>query len=346
MRHILLVIFLLQFNLVLAEENHIPKIGILIPLSGPYAEMGGYLKDGVVLAQRLYPQVKADFIYSDSKADSQTSVSEFRKLTNQDKIIALYLVRSGVGLAINPLSKELGLPIFGGVAYEDFIKSNPFAYRAWSTADVEGELLAKKVRESGVNSIAIINSSDDYMLSIYKGFEKQSDILGLKHEPIFEFNPDTSDFRGIFPKIRTARPDAILANLSMAHLGIFLKQFKESGISGKIYSNFFVAKKNVIATAGANAVSGITFVEPSTNYPLSASMLKEINPQSEFDALVLSTFTSVALILQTLKDNPAILSSAELQAALVKQTVVNLPDRSLEIIQREIQYPLEAKMIQ
>lgn len=343
-KRLLAIFLILILPIQIIAETKI-KIGMLIPLSGAFAELGEDLTAGANLAKMLYPDVNVEFVYADSKADPATAIAEYRKLTEIDKVSAIYLLRSGVGLAVNPLSAKEKLPVVGGVAYDDYINQNPYAFRAWSTSREEGELMAEEILKDLSKKTALLYTSDDYMISVAKGFKLRASLKGHEVSPEFEFLPDNTNFKSEILKIQNSGADSVFANLTLAHLGIFIKQLHASGSKLKVYSSFMVAKKDVQDVAGKDTVKGIKYVEIDSNYPKAKSTYQRESNKDNFNSLMISSYAGIALILEALKNNPAITDKNSLYSEMLKINSLNLPDRSIPVLNREIKFPVSIGIV-
>ncbi len=96
MRIISFLVTGLLFPLIaLAQPRDIPsrlKVGIATPLSGPLAEYGVAMRNGIDLARRESPEIdsRCDFTIEDSKYDSSTAITIFQKLVSTAHFHVVY----------------------------------------------------------------------------------------------------------------------------------------------------------------------------------------------------------------------------------------------------------------
>jgi ABC-type branched-subunit amino acid transport system substrate-binding protein len=84
------------------------KVGALLTLSGSFATAGEDCRRGIEAALAVSgARSSLDVIYADSKNEQTTAISEFRKLVQADKVLAVYTHRSTIGMALNPVSLQI-----------------------------------------------------------------------------------------------------------------------------------------------------------------------------------------------------------------------------------------------
>lgn len=320
-----------------------PKIGMLLPLSGSYASGGVDNQQGVEAALSLTNQAALfKVIYSDSRADATTGISEFRKLTDTDNVLAVFVMRGTVGMAINPISLNSKIPVLGAVGNKNFAATNQYAFQAWSKLDDEGAFLAKKLQDHGYHKVALLTVQDDWQGAVSDEFRKVFPASILFDQEVV---PSNLDFRSELSRIKALAPEVIFANLALAQIGPFMRQAKELNLNAKIYSNFWVAKKEVLDSVGAALLEGVRYVEMDTELPKLQKLINE-KYSATVSGATLSAYASTLLLAQVIGKNPQITTRAELYAALLKQTQIETSDGPIAIVDRCIKFPLVEKTIQ
>lgn len=340
-----LVLILPSLGLAQTSSDQKIKIGMLLPLSGSYASGGVDNQRGVeaALAAAKSP-TQLDIVYADSKADPVTGINEFRRLTETEKVLGVYVMRGSVGMPLNPLSQSSGISLLGGAGNKDFATLNQYAFQAWSKSDEEGAFLAQIFKNRGYDLTALLTVQDDWQSSVSEGFRASMKNLGLKIVLDQEVIPTESDFRSLLLKIKSSSPKAIFANLGVNQMAPFLRQVKDLGISTQIYCNFWVAKKDVIESAGVEVLEGVRFVEMDTNFPTLTKFMLDKYAATPSGA-TLSTYASTLLLLQTVSNNSKISTKEELYTELIKQKEISTPDGPIPIVDRRVKFPLKEKML-
>ncbi|MEX0596431.1 MAG: ABC transporter substrate-binding protein, partial [Candidatus Paceibacterota bacterium] len=165
------------------------------------------------------------------------------------------------GMAVNPLSKKTEIPILGAVAHPDFIKQNPYAYQFWPSPNDEAGKIAKVIFQNGVKSIYSLSTEDDWLLAFQKGLEENYQQLGGKITVQQNVEPTFLDFRSLILKIKQSGAEGVFIGLAPNQLGIFIKQFREAGMTQTIYTTFMIKFEDVLNTLNQDLLDQIVFVE-------------------------------------------------------------------------------------
>jgi ABC-type branched-subunit amino acid transport system substrate-binding protein len=277
-------------------------------------------------------------------ANPTTAISEFRKLIGVNRALGVFVQRSPVGMAINPISLSSSIPILGGVGDKRFAEGNKFAFQIWSKSDEEGGYLADIFKRRGFDTAAMVTTDDDWTSFVSDGFRQKFTISGkiLMDEDVL---PTDTDFKTILHRFKNLKPKVIFANLGLSQIGVFVKQAREQNIQIPIYSNFWASKKDVIESAGVKNLDGVRFVEMDTNYP---TLKKEIFSKygTTPSGSTLTAYIATLLINQAILSNTQLPQTPkELYERLLDQSEVKTPDGALPIKDRCVQFPLVEKVM-
>lgn len=327
-----------------AQSEH-PKVGLLLPLSGGYASVGNDNRQGVEAALALGKRSRPfELLYADTMADPTTAVTEFRKLIDTSGVLAVYAMRGPVGMTLNPLSRSSIMPLLGGVGIPSFTESNPHAFQLWPTSTDEGTFLAEHLVAHGFQKLALLTAQDDWPVAVSNSLR-----AALKPAPLTivfdqEIIPPETDFRSAVLQLNAKHIDVVFANLSIAQLGPFLKQAKALKFSGAIYSNFWVAKNDVVSVVGSAGVENVRFVEMDGEMPALRKLLAE-KFGSEPSGATISAYAAILLLGQALGHSPPPNSPAELSAVLAEQREISTPDGPIPLVDRRAKFKLAMKVM-
>jgi ABC-type branched-subunit amino acid transport system substrate-binding protein len=318
------------------SENRTESIGMLLPLSGPYASVGADNRVGIdaALAERGSAS-GVSLVLADSHADPRQSVSEFRKLSESDGVLVVYAMRGPVGMAVNPLSRRAKMPLVGGVGNKHFTTGNEFAFQAWPTSEREGEFLAEQLELAGVKRVSIVTVEDDWPVAVSEELSLKAAQHGLSVAGEWRVLPTESDFRAIAGRLKTESADAIFLNVGIAQIGPFVKQVRDIGVKTQIYSNFWAAKPEVRSGAGDRLI-GVRYVEMRTDSPALPA---------NASGATLSAYVATHLILQARSQVEGALTRGSLFGALSAQREVRTEAGVFPIQERKIQFPLIVREI-
>lgn len=339
-RRIALSLIVSTFALAARPASSEPvRIGMLLPLSGAYQAVGADNQAGIAAAMKLGKG--KDLIsleFADSKADPVSAVNEFRRLVDASGVVSLFAMRGPVGMAINPVAKSIKFPILGGVGDKRFAASNEYAFQLWPRSDEEGSYLAEVIsREHG--KVALVTSRDDWTDAVSRGFRSRIGAGGIIFDE--EIEPSDTDFRTLLLKMKKKAPEAAVANLSLSQIGPFFKQARELGISASMFSNFWIAKKDVIQSVPEGVLDGVRFVEMDTNLPRFIEQLGSGAPSGA----TLTAYVATFLFMEAAAEPGAAASPAAFYDALRKQSSVVTPDRTFEIKDRCVRFPMSVRVM-
>jgi branched-chain amino acid transport system substrate-binding protein len=317
-------------------EHRTESIGMLLPLTGAYASVGADNRAGIDAALGERGGASGlNLVLADSQADPHRSVSEFRKLSDIDRVVAVYAMRGPVGMSVNPLSQRVKVPLLGGVGNKHFTTSNEFAFQAWPTSEREGGFLAEQLAQYGVKRLSIVTVEDDWPIAVSQELSLHAAQRGLSVVGEWRVLPTESDLRTIAGRLKRESGDAIFLNVGLAQIGPFVKQLRELGVTIQIYSNFWAAKPEV-RSAGGGRLTGVRYVEMRTDSPALPSGAS---------GATLSAYVATHLLLQARSTIKGPLTRESLYAALLAQREVETQAGTFAVIDRQIQFPMVMREI-
>ncbi len=350
--YFLLTLSLLAISNLAAEDGARPlTIGLLSDLTGVNATAGEDCKRGYELARHDYAPLDhagthaLRFVYGDHRGDARTGVSEFRKLVDVEHAIAVASPRSQIGMAINPLSKQLGVPFLGCVGHAAFTSANPYAFRFFPSTTREGQALADKALELGKKRAAVLTAQDEWNVSLSEAFITRFESLGGKVVFHDQMQPTDTDFRSLIAKYRGQHIEVVFSNLFTPQLGASYRQIRDLGEKGLLLSNMYSSLPEVIRAAGDAAAEGILFVESKTDYPAFHRGLHALYRDDRANAITLACYAGIAFALQTLRMQSDITDARSLYKALLSAQSFELFGSSIDMQDREALLPLQWKTI-
>jgi len=85
-------------------------VGMLLPLSGPLADMGGAFRRGVELYLAEHPAAKVSFVYEDHKYDAKTAVTGLHALRSRTDINLVLVWGNTPAGAVAPVAEQQRIP--------------------------------------------------------------------------------------------------------------------------------------------------------------------------------------------------------------------------------------------
>jgi len=215
------------------------KIGVILPASGVYTQLGIDIANGM----RLYfdeVHNKAGgreivIINQDESSDPSVAVSKATKLIESDKVDLLAgIVATPSAYAIRDLVTSAQVPLVvanaGGNALTRSRKS-PYIFRAGFTAWQFANPLGTWTANNMSKQVYMIAADYAYGHESAQGFKDAYTAAGGK--VIDELYPPlgSPDFSAYIAKIAAAKPDVLFGFLAGTDGTIFLRQFQQFGLS-------------------------------------------------------------------------------------------------------------------
>ena len=253
------------------------RIGVMESLTGPgetYGTVANQAKqmaaDEINAAGGINGRM-LELVVEDSKCGAQDAITAYRKLTDVDGVkIILGTSCSGAMLGAAPLAEEDGVVMFSGLATNpDIAEAGDYIFRTSMNDAQLGIDTGNLLWADGIRTLATINEVTDYAEGVRREsvaqFEKRGgQVVGEERYP-----SDTTDFRSQLTKLINANPDAlhVAAQAEFAG-GTIVKQARELGFDGPIYSDVVVVGATALEIAGdaATGVKAVTAdLDPANN---------------------------------------------------------------------------------
>ncbi len=233
------------------------KVGIIAPLSGPLAQYGQALKNGIDLASADSPAIAANcsFAFEDSKYDPKTAVSALQRLAT-DRFTVIYNWGGPTSSAVAPLADRLNVAMFVVSMDPRVSKGSARVIRFANSGAQYGQQLAEALKASGLRRVGIVRTENDYLNVVLDGL-KQHAQPGLEIEDIASYLPSDTDFRSSVTKIRAAKLDAIGVFLISGQVSAFYRQLSEQNLKVPTFGTDFFESTSEVKASGVSIEGAI-----------------------------------------------------------------------------------------
>jgi branched-chain amino acid transport system substrate-binding protein len=237
------------------------KIGTLSPLTGPYAQDGTDILQGVKTAVAVYGKLKnydkVEVVPGDSACDGGKATMAANKLINSgvNVVIGAYCssatepaqipIMEAEIVQITPASTNERLTAKG---YKYFFRMPPRDdVQAWSTV----QFLEKKL---GAKTLALIDDKQTYTAgltaNITKFAKENGKVKIVAHEYI---TPGDSDFTAVLTKLKRVNPDVIYMGVYQPEGSKMIQQARKLGLQSAFVSEDAVYHPKFLEVAGPAA---------------------------------------------------------------------------------------------
>ena len=202
---------------VLAAETI--KLGGLAPLTGPVAQYGIAVRNGVNLyieqlnAEGGIDGVPVEMIWYDEKGDELEAMNAYNLLVDRDGVVGIIGdVTSRPMLAVVELVREIGIPIITASATNyDITTDNPSVFRSCFLDPFQASTMANFANEKlGAKKVAVIyDIADDYSTGLAESFKAQAEANGQEVVAYESGTATDVDFTSQLTNIAAKKPDAL-----------------------------------------------------------------------------------------------------------------------------------------
>jgi branched-chain amino acid transport system substrate-binding protein len=203
-----------------------------------------------------------ELVVEDSKCNAQDAITAYNKLTDVDDIkIILGTSCSGAMLGAAPLAEEDGVILFSSSATNpDIADAGDYIFRTAISDEKLGIETGNLLWADGIRTLATISEQTDYAEGVRRGVSERFEALGGEIVGFERYQTETLDFRAQLTVLRGLNPDGLLvAAQGEASAGSILKQAREIGYEGPIYSEVVTIGSTALEVAG-EAATGLKAV--------------------------------------------------------------------------------------
>ena len=219
------------------------KIGGLAPLTGPVAQYGLSVQEGVDLyIQKLNEAggidgTPVEMIWLDEKGDPTEAVNAYNRLVEQENVVAIIGdVTTGPTLAVAELAAEIGLPMItaSATAFE-VTEGKPNMFRTCFLDPFQAGVMANFANEElSAKKVAVIyDNGDDYSLGLAEAFKAQAEVNGQEVVAYEAASAADVDFKSQLTTIAAAAPDALYVAFYYTEAALIVSQASEVGLEVK-----------------------------------------------------------------------------------------------------------------
>ncbi|HHX94704.1 MAG TPA: ABC transporter substrate-binding protein [Clostridia bacterium] len=300
-----------------SESDDVIKIGVFQPLTGANAAGGELEKEGIELANKLYPEVlgkKVELVIVDNKSDKAEAASAAARLIEKDNVCAIIgSWGSAFSISAGNIVKENEVPCVGASCTNPLVtQGNDWYFRVCFIDPFQGTVMAKYAYNNlGARKAAIIQEvSNDYAVGLASFFKEEFTKLTGDPNAVVEvsnYQTNDNDFTAQLGNVKAKNPDVIFAPGNFTESALIVKQGRQLGIDVPFIGGDTWEVQEFLDVGGAE-VEGVvfsTFFDPSVTFtPESEKFLeafKEEYPDREPAAVTALGYDAYILILDAIE---------------------------------------------
>lgn len=306
------------------------KIGLLVPMTGPFTSTGKQLVAGA----RLYMQLKGDtvagkkieLIIKDDTGNADMTKRLAQELVVNDKVSFL----AGFGLtpgalATAPIATEAKVPEVVMMAATSVItERSPYIVRTSFSVPQTTVPLANWAAEYGIKTVVTVVSDYAPGIDVETAFKQRFEAAGGKVIESLRVPLASPDFAPALQRVANAKPDALMGFVPAGVGPIFVRQFAERGLnkSGiKFIAEGSLTEDDIVNQIGDAALGVITTHHYSAahNSPENKTFVadfKKANGGMRPNLMAVQSYDGMHLIYEALKKTKGSTDGDALVAAM------------------------------
>jgi len=196
------------------------KVGAAHALSGPLAEQGQSIRNGIDLAvaeineSNFLGGGQLQIIWEDTAGDTQQAVQAFNKLINEDQVVAILgPTLSKSAFVANPLAQAAGVPVIGSSNVVNGITDvGDYIFRTSlpETIIISNTIGALKERLNLEQVVLMYDQNNTFTRSSHEAFAQAITMTGLQTVATLTFKSGDLGFSNQLMEIKEIEPDAVL----------------------------------------------------------------------------------------------------------------------------------------
>ena len=250
------------------------KIGFASAMSGPAAITGEGVRWGATLAVEEINAKggvmgrKLEAFFADNKAQPGEAVSAVRKLVDVDQVdVIIGQTHSGACLGAMPVVKELGVPMVIEACSHPQIRAmsgkggNEWTFRVALDDEIMAYTFARYIARQGVKTTSILAMNNDFGRGAANAYDAAFKKVGVKLLSTEFFDPGQADYRPVLTRLKRANPESITAIILASDGAPFMRQYRELGLTQKIFSRGSLASAEFLYQVRDNPKIGDGVIE-------------------------------------------------------------------------------------
>jgi len=313
------------------------KIGMLVPLTGPFTPSGKQIVAGAKLYMQQHGDAvagkKIELIIKDDTGNPDMTKRLAQELVVNDKVAVLtgFALTPGA-LAVAPIAAEAKVPeVIMNAATSIITTRSPFIVRVSFSVPQTTVPLAEWAYKSGIRNVMTVVSDYAPGVDVETAFKTKFEALGGKVVESLRVPLSSNDFAPALQRVADHKPDALMGFVPAGLGPIFIRQFVERGLdkSGiKFIAEGSLTEDDIVNQIGDAALGVITTQHYSAahNSPENKAFVadfKKANSGMRPNLMAVQAYDGLHVIYEALKKTKGATDGAALVEAMKGQKWVS-----------------------
>jgi branched-chain amino acid transport system substrate-binding protein len=250
------------------------KIGLVVPQTGGYRQIGDEMADGFQLYLALNDGRlgghKVELVVADEGETPATGTAAVQKLLKAGVVALTGVATSSVMLAVRDIVEKAKVPLIGSNASPTSLQGVVYIWRTSYVNDEPGRALGPYVARKVNGKVALVApnyaAGEDSIAGFRQGFGPSDQrIAGTTIWTEFVTTPGDRFFASTVDQIRRLNPAAVYCFFAGAAAVEFVRQLHDGGVRQPIYAPGFLTEGSVLTELGEEAEGIITALNYSSD---------------------------------------------------------------------------------
>lgn len=290
------------------------KIGLILPMTGPFASTGRQIEAGVKLFMSQNGNTidgrKVELLLRDDAGVADNTRRLAQELITRDKAAVL----AGFGLtplalSVSQLITQSKTPaVIMAAATSTIPQTSPYFVRTSMVQNAVGNTMGEWAKQNGVKKVVTLVSDYGPGIDTEKSFKAKFEELGGTVVESLRVPLKSPDFAPFLQRVRDANPEAVFTFVPSGEGAALMKQFNERGLGKariKLLGDGSVTDDDLMPTMDDAALGAITAFHYSTAHKSEANdkfvaAFKAANPRLRPNFMAVGGYDGMRVIYEGL----------------------------------------------
>jgi branched-chain amino acid transport system substrate-binding protein len=245
------------------------KIGLMGPMTGPWASEGQEMKQVLDLLAGDINDAgglngnQVEIIAEDDAGDPRQASLAATRLTTKDIVAVIGTYGSSITEATQNIYDESSIiqVANGSTAIRLTEKGLNYFFRTCPRDDEQGRVAAQTIRDLGYKKVAILHDNTSYAKGLASETQGLLKKAGDADIVFFEaLTPGERDYNAILTKLKSVKPDVVFFTGYYPEAGLLLRQKDEMGWDVPFIGGDATNHPDLVKIAGKDSVYGFYFI--------------------------------------------------------------------------------------
>lgn len=244
------------------------KIGLMAPMTGPWASEGQEMKQVLnLLVEKLNKEggllgKEVEIISEDDAGDPRQAALAAQRLSTRGIVAVIGTYGSSITEATQNIydESEIIQVANGSTAIRLSEKGLKYFFRTCPRDDEQGKVAAQTIEKLGFKNVAILHDNSSYAKGLASEAKGLLEKKGMNIAFYDALTPGERDFNAILTKMKAAAPDVVFFTGYYPEAGLLLRQAREMNWNVPFIGGDATNHPDLVKIAGQDSAAGFYFL--------------------------------------------------------------------------------------